>query len=60
MIESYRIERESEADAYLSDLLAKEEYRSMLEVEHRANKFIPDDDELRSYFINKAREILVA
>lgn len=59
MIASYRIESESEADAYLSDLLAKEEYRSMLEVEHRANQFIPDD-ELRAYFINKAREILAA
>jgi len=57
MIAPYRIESESEADAYLSDLLAKKEYRSMLEVEQRANQFI-QDDELRAYFIKKARDIL--
>jgi hypothetical protein len=29
----------------------------MIEVEHRAREIIPDDD-LRTYFINKAKEIL--
>lgn len=57
MIEPYRIENESEADAYLSDLLGKNEYRSMPEVEQRAKQFI-QDDELRAYFIKKANDIL--
>lgn len=57
MIEPYKIESESEADAYLNDLLAKQEYRSIHEVERRAAKLIPDD-KLRKYFISMAREIL--
>ena len=57
MIEPFKIESESEADTYLIDLLAKKEYQSMLEVEQRASRFIPDED-LRIYFVNKAKEIL--
>ncbi|UKE66761.1 hypothetical protein [Xanthomonas graminis] len=57
MIESYKIENEFEADAYLRDLLAKEEFRSICEVEQRATQFVPDH-KLRAYFINQAKEIL--
>ncbi|MEA9588735.1 hypothetical protein VC279_02955 [Xanthomonas sp. WHRI 10064A] len=59
MIEPYKIESESEADAYLRDLLAKEEFRSMREVEQSATQFI-QDHKLRAYFINQAKEILKA
>ena len=57
IVESFRIESESEADDYLRDLLAKHEYRSMNEVNMRAQKYIKDKY-LKNYFINKAREIL--
>jgi hypothetical protein len=53
-VEPFVIENESEADAYLKDLLAKHEYRSMDEVERRANKLIKDA-RLKNYFINKAK-----
>jgi hypothetical protein len=59
MIEKFKIENESEADAYLNDLLAKDEYKSMHEVERRAKDLITQEA-LRNYFINKAREILKA
>jgi hypothetical protein len=51
------IENEIEADEYLGGLLQKPEYRSMHEVHTRAQKFIKDDY-LKSYFINKAKELL--
>ena len=57
MIEPFRIENQSEADAFLRDLLAKPEYRFMAEVEHRARELILDG-QLRKYFIDKAHEIL--
>ena len=57
IIETFKIEDESEADAYLRDLLAKPEYRSMDEVYVRAQKLIPDS-RLRNYFINRAKVIL--
>lgn len=56
-VESWKIETEEEADSYLRDLLSKPEYRSMDEVQARAQRFVPDD-QLRAYFINKGREIL--
>jgi hypothetical protein len=56
-IEPFKIENESEADYYLSDLLAKPEYRSMNEVNMRAQKYITDAH-LKNYFINKAKGIL--
>lgn len=56
-IESFRIDNKGEADAYLRDMLAKPEYRSMNEVEVRAQKLIPNP-RLRAYFINKAKEVL--
>jgi hypothetical protein len=57
MIETFKIENEDEADAYLRDLLAKPEYRSMSEVYMRAKKLIPDAH-LRNYFINRAKAIV--
>lgn len=57
MITPFKIENESEADAFLRDLLAKEEYRSMEEVMMRADKLI-SDNHLRTHFINKAKELL--
>lgn len=59
MIEPFKIENESEADDYLRDLLAKNEYRSMSEVKFRAIKFI-EDENLRKYFIRNAQAILDA
>ena len=56
-IETFMIESESEADAYLKDLLTKSEYRSMDEVAIRAQKLIKDEN-LKNYFINKAKESL--
>ena len=56
-ITTYKIESESEADDYLKDLLSKKEYKSIDEVELRAKKLI-DDDNLRNYFINKAKVLL--
>ncbi|WP_421217608.1 hypothetical protein [Aeromonas jandaei] len=57
MIERFKIENVTEADAFLRDLLAKDEYRSMDEVIVRAHELVSDDN-LRMYFINKAKEIL--
>jgi hypothetical protein len=56
-VKSFMIESEYEADDYLRDLLAKHEYRSMNEVNKRAQEYIKDEN-LKNYFINKAREIL--
>ena len=56
-VEPFKIENESEADTYLKDLLARPEYRSMTEVQSRAQKDIPDP-QLKKYFIDKAKEIL--
>lgn len=57
MIERFKIENVTEADAFLRDLLAKDEYRFMDEVIVRARELVSDDN-LRMYFINKAKEIL--
>jgi hypothetical protein len=53
-IQAFMIENESEADTYLTDLLARPEERSMGEVQMRAAKYIKDEH-LRNYFINKAK-----
>lgn len=57
MIEPFTIDSEAEADDYLHDLLAKDEYRSMDEVASRAQRYIRDNN-IRNYFITKAKEIL--
>ncbi|QWL62875.1 hypothetical protein HQ399_11760 [Aeromonas jandaei] len=59
MIERFKIENVAEADAFLKDLLAKDEYRSVDEVIVRARKLVPDEN-LRMYFINKGKQILEA
>uniref|UniRef100_UPI003BA1A148 hypothetical protein n=1 Tax=Aeromonas jandaei TaxID=650 RepID=UPI003BA1A148 len=59
MIEHFKIENVAEADAFLRDLLAKDEYRSMDEVIVRARKLVPDEN-LRMYFSNKGKQILEA
>jgi hypothetical protein len=58
-VTSFQIESEDEANSYLRDLLAKPEYRSIVEVEHRAAKYIRDP-KLAYYFKNKAAEMLAA
>ena len=56
-VEPFMIESESEADDYLRDLLSKDEYRSLNEVNIRAQKYIKDVN-MKNYFINKATELL--
>jgi len=58
-IEPFTIETEAEADQYLRDLLDKPQYRSMEEVERRAERYIRDES-LSRYFIDKAREVISA
>jgi hypothetical protein len=55
----FQIESEDEANSYLRDLLARPEYRSMVEVEHRAATYIRDP-KLVDYFTSKAAEMLAA
>ncbi len=56
-IQSYVIENKVDADYYLNDLLKQPQYRSMDEVNLRAQKYIKDT-QVKNYFINKATEIL--
>jgi hypothetical protein len=58
-VEPFKIENESEADAYLKELFEKQEYRSMDEAHRRAQELI-EDARLKIYFINEARERLKA
>ena len=54
-VELCNIESRSEADAYLTALLAKPEYRLMTEIEVRAAKHINDNgSDIRGDFLNKA------
>jgi len=57
-IQTFVIENEIYADDCLRDLFEHAEYRNMDEVRRRARKYIPDDDRLRNYFINKGQELL--
>lgn len=56
-LESFKIESELEADAYLHDLLTTLEYRSMGEIQRRADAYIPNT-KLKRYFITKASVML--
>jgi hypothetical protein len=56
-VEPFKIENETEADEYLKDLLATPQYRSMNEVQIRAQNHITDA-QLNKYFIDKAKDIL--
>lgn len=53
------IENETYADAYLTDLLKRPEFRSMAVVEERAEKYI-SDPQLKTYFISKAKAALAS
>jgi hypothetical protein len=56
-IETFVIEHESEADAYLDDLLKKPENRSMDVVERHADLRIKDAS-IRKYFIAKGKALI--
>lgn len=56
-VESFVIDSESDADAYLKDLLKNDQYRSIDEVQIRAQKYIRDPI-IKKYFIAKAKEML--
>jgi hypothetical protein len=58
-VQTFQIEHTTEADDYLSDLLKNPKYRSMSEVLIRAQRLIPDN-EIRAYFVNKAKKLLKA
>ena len=54
-VESFKIESEAEADAYLKDLLAKPEHRSLTEVRVRMKSLIRDK-RLQDYFVERAND----
>ena len=56
-IQTFFIERETEADSYLSALLAEPENRSMDVVRAHAQRLIKDDD-LKTYFLIRAKQTL--
>jgi hypothetical protein len=56
-VEPYVIDSESEADMYLNELFKKEKYRSIGEVQIRAELHIRDAI-IKKYFIAKAEEML--
>ncbi|MEQ5842980.1 hypothetical protein N0A02_26345 [Paraburkholderia acidicola] len=56
-IESYKIEDEDEADAYLKDLFADPRRWSMDEVVARADMYI-SSERIRSYFLSQAKKWL--
>ena len=53
----YTIDDKADADYYLSELLAQPQYRSMDEVNRRAQSYIRDAT-IKEYFINKAKALL--
>lgn len=57
MVEPFKIESESEADSYLRDLLEKSKYRTIDEIEIRAQQYI-EDNKIKNYFVKKARGML--
>ncbi|WP_116138083.1 hypothetical protein [Trinickia diaoshuihuensis] len=56
-IESYKIESEDEADAYLKDLFSDPQRRSMAEAAARADKYITSEH-IRNYFLSQAKKSL--
>lgn len=57
LAETFRIENQTEDDVYLESLLANEKYRSMDEVQRRAQGLI-EDPRIKQYFLDKAAEML--
>jgi hypothetical protein len=58
-VQSYVVEHESEADAYLRELFNTRENRSMDVVRIHAQR-VTKDDRYRTYFVDKAAELLKA
>ena len=58
-VQSYVVEHETEADAYLRELFKTNENRSMDVVLVHAQR-VTKDDRFRTYFINTAGELLKA
>ena len=56
-IETFTLATEAEADEYLKAVLAKPEYRSMHEIELRADKHVKDLH-VKKHFIERAKELL--
>jgi hypothetical protein len=56
-IQSFRIDTESDADEYLDELLRDSKYRSMDEIEGRAQTLIKDE-KIRDYFVERGKEKL--
>ena len=56
-IETFTLTTEAEADEYLEAVLATPEYRSMHEIELRADKHIKDPH-VKRHFIEQAKELL--
>jgi len=56
-IESYKIESQAEADAYLNDIFSDKQRRSMDEAVVHANRLIADGH-IRSYFLSQAQKLL--
>jgi hypothetical protein len=56
-IEPFKIENESAADEYLTALFVPDKYRSIDEVNLRAQKYI-SNERVRAYFVNNAKEML--
>jgi hypothetical protein len=58
-VQSYVVEHETEADAYLRELFKTRENRSMDVVRAHAQR-VTKDDRYRTYFVDKAAELLKA
>jgi hypothetical protein len=58
-VQSYVVEHETEADAYLRELFKTRENRSMDVVLVHAQR-VTKDDHYRTYFVDKAAELLKA
>jgi hypothetical protein len=56
-VQSYVVEHETEADAYLRELFKTKENRSMDVVLAHVQR-VTKDDRYRTYFVNKAGELL--
>jgi hypothetical protein len=58
-VQSYVVEHETEADVYLRELFKTRENRSMDVVREHAQR-VTKDDRYRTYFVDKAAELLKA
>jgi hypothetical protein len=56
-VESFKIESEAEADAYLEYLFNDPKHRTMDEATVRAERYIPDE-RIKNYFLSQAENRL--